>query len=246
MKRFGLIGQKLGHSFSQRYFTEKFAREGMSDHRYDLYELPQISALPALLANTTNLCGLNVTIPYKIEVMQYLDDIDEAAAAIGAVNVIKISPDGRLKGYNSDYDGFRTSLLQFLNGDLQLQALVLGKGGAARAVCHALHTLNIEYKVVSRKPDSQGLTYADLLPVHFRKHRLIVNATPVGMYPAVEECPPIDYASIGHSHYLYDLVYNPEETLFMQKGKAAGAKVLNGLPMLYGQAEKAWEIWQNA
>ena len=248
MRLFALIGYPLTHSFSKKYFTEKFEKEGIAESKYELLELPDYHNFPALIAAHPTLVGLNVTIPHKQNVIPFLDELDEASAArIGAVNTIKILPDGRLKGFNTDYYGFRLSLEQWLAG-LQLQApslraLVLGNGGAAKAVLTALTDLGIEYQIVSRQSASTTLGYDQLTPEIMATYRLIINTSPVGTYPKVDECPAIPYQYVGENHLLYDLVYNPAETLFLQKGKQNGAHTHNGLPMLHLQAEKAWEIW---
>jgi shikimate dehydrogenase len=244
MQRYGLIGKKLGHSFSKRYFTGKFEREGIADATYELYELATIAELPQLLQNQPDLVGLNVTVPYKETVMPFLDELDEAAARIGAVNTIKITA-GRTKGYNTDYIGFRDSLEQFYPATQNSRALVLGTGGASKAVVAALQDLQINYTILSRQAGQGQLTYADLTPELLKQYQLIVNTTPLGMYPAVENCPELPYEALSAQHYLYDLVYNPEQTLFLEKGKSAGSQTINGLQMLYGQAEAAWQIWQN-
>jgi shikimate dehydrogenase len=251
MRKFGLIGYPLSHSFSKKYFGEKFAQANIHDAVYDLYELPQIAQLPALLAQNPEICGLNVTIPYKETVIPYLNQLSESARAIGAVNVIKINHQQELIGYNSDYEGFLNSLKshlqtwEFLRADLK--ALVLGTGGAAKAVKTALQTLQIPFQVVSRQtnPAQQIIGYEDLNQIQLSDYQLIINTTPVGMYPLIEHCPPIPYHLLSPQYFLYDLVYNPQDTLFLQKGKDLGAKTVNGLEMLYGQAEKAWEIWNS-
>jgi shikimate dehydrogenase len=244
MRRYGLIGKKLGHSFSKRYFTEKFEKGGIRDAVYELYELPDIAEVPELLAREPELVGLNVTVPYKEAVIPYLDELDESAAKIGAVNTIRIK-DGRTKGYNTDFIGFRDTLQQFYPEEARGQALVLGTGGAAKAVWAALKALAIPYTSVSRNPAAGELAYeavtAEILP----RYNLLINTTPLGMAPDTESAPAIPYHALTARHYLYDLVYNPEETLFLQKGRTAGAETLNGLPMLHGQAEAAWQIWNN-
>jgi len=242
MRKFGLIGQKLGHSFSKRYFTEKFAREGVRDAAYELYELPEVGELTWLLKREPELVGLNVTVPYKEQVLPLLDELDEAAARIGAVNTIKING-GRTKGYNTDYIGFKESLEAFYPEAERGQALVLGTGGAAKAVWAALEALHIPHMRVSRKEAEHQLSYAQLTPELLQKYNLIINTTPLGMYPQVGEAPELPYESITGRHYCYDLVYNPQQTLFLQQAADRGAKVLNGLPMLHGQAEAAWNIW---
>jgi shikimate dehydrogenase len=243
MRKFGLIGKKLAHSFSKKYFTEKFVRENIADAQFDLYELPQAEDFLQLVADTPELCGVTVTIPYKLEVMPLLHAIDPVAERIGAVNVIKISSDGQLTGYNSDYYGFRVSLERLLP-HRDFHALVLGTGGASRAVCTALEDLGIAYTQGSRKAEGPGqMDYETLKIKGLHDYRLIINTTPLGTYPQVAECPDLPYHQLGPGHYLHDLVYNPEMTRFMQLGHDQGAKVKNGLEMLHEQAEEAWRIW---
>lgn len=247
--RYGLIGYPLTHSFSKKYFTEKFAREGIANSRYDLFEMPDITALPALL-QTPGLVGLNVTIPHKQSVFPYLDRLDVSAERVGAVNVIQIEADGSRTGYNSDYYGFRQSLQDWLRllgvpTDV-LRALILGTGGASKAVAAALTDLGIPFKRVSRTGSQAGtdpLTY-DQLPNLIDSYRLIINTSPVGTYPHTDHAPQLPYHLLTSQHLLYDLVYNPAETLFMRRGQERGAATHNGLRMLELQAEKAWEIWQ--
>lgn len=244
----GLIGYPLGHSFSARYFNEKFEREGISGH-YDLYPIRSIDELPSLLAQHPELSGLNVTIPYKEQIIPLLDEISENAQKIGAVNVVRIlrQEDGtpRLTGYNSDTTGFSDSLAPLLRPDIK-RALVLGTGGASKAVAHSLRGFGIEATFVSRNPgqhDTEAIGYEDLTEEVISKNLLIVNTTPLGMYPKTEAAPDIPYRFITANHICYDLVYNPELTLFMKKSAEHGATVKNGLEMLHRQAEKAWEIW---
>lgn len=250
---FALIGFPLSHSFSKGYFTEKFKQMGLSDtHAYETLEIENIENFPQLLANHSNLCGLNVTIPHKLNVIQFLDGLDDSAKKVGAVNVIKFikseTEKTKLIGYNSDYYGFKKSLEEFFKiSNLQspisnLKALVLGNGGAAKAVYAALTDLGIAYKVVSRTKTEENLCYEDLTGV-IADYQLIINCSPIGTYPKSEQCPNIPYELLTKNHFLYDLVYNPAETLFLQKGKAQGCAVQNGLPMLHYQAEKAWDIW---
>ncbi|TPG67030.1 shikimate dehydrogenase family protein [Hymenobacter nivis] len=244
MREFALIGRSLSHSFSQTYFTQKFRDLGLADCRYNLHELPTAAELPALLRANPGLRGLNVTVPYKQDVLPLLDEVVPAAARIGAVNVIDVRPDGRLVGHNTDYIGFRESLRRFFPGaGPHTPALVLGMGGAAKAVEAALHDLGIPYQLVGRRPGGPGLTYADLTPAVLAAHPLLINATPVGTFPHVDEAPDLPYGALGPGHYLYDLVYNPSETAFMARGRAAGAQVKNGYEMLCLQAEAAWDIW---
>ena len=242
MKRFGLIGKKLGHSFSAKYFAEKFEREGLQECDYSLYELPEIECVKEFML-TPDLVGFNVTIPYKQQIIPYLDALDAQAREVGAVNCVKIERDGRRVGYNTDVDGIRLSLDKLLGGEKVGSALVLGTGGASQAVQYVLRERGISYKVVSREKDKADLTYDDLTQEVMATHRLIINASPVGMYPACENCPDIPYAMLSGSHYLFDLVYNPLTTRFMELGAEQGAATLSGIDMLYAQAESAWRIW---
>ena len=247
MNLYGLIGYPLTHSFSKRYFSDKFEREGISESSYDLYEMLTLDALPNLLKKP-GLIGLNVTIPFKKEVLHLLDELDDASARrIGAVNTIKIYADGSTKGFNTDYYGFRQSLLEWLDrhGEIakDFKALILGNGGAAKAVQVAFRDLGIEYRMVSRQKADDSLLYEALTEEILNEHLLVVNTTPLGTYPNVEGCPSLPYELITKKHYLYDLVYNPAETTFLKNGKARGASIQNGLKMLELQAEKAWEIW---
>ena len=215
-------------------------------HQYKLFELPNIQELPQLLKNEPNLKGLNVTIPHKQAVMPFLDGLDASAEKVGAVNVIKFMEDGRLIGYNSDYYGFKTSLEDFLSeGNVSsIKALVLGNGGAGKAVVATLKDVGIDYKTVSRTKSEDNISY-DEIPALMADYQLIINCSPVGTYPKSDQCPDIPYESLTENYFLYDLVYNPLETLFLQKGKDQGAKTHNGLSMLHLQAEKAWEIWHS-
>ena len=243
MRKFGLIGLPLAQSFSKKYFTAKFEKEGI-DAAYELYELQDITEFTGLLLEP-DLCGLNVTIPYKEQVMRYLDELDETAAEIGAVNVIKIMRlDGKLylKGYNSDAIGFETSLLPFLKS-YHRKALILGTGGASKAIDYVLRRLGIETTFVSRTAKSGMLTYDQLKEYILSDHLLIVNSTPVGTFPHSDECLDIPYELLTDKHLLFDVVYNPAESLFLRKGREKGAAVLNGEGMLIGQAVAAWEIW---
>jgi shikimate dehydrogenase len=244
MRTFGLIGYPLSQSFSKRYFTEKFAREGIQDAVYELFPLETIQAFPDLIAQQPGLCGLNVTIPYKEAVIPFLDAMDAGAAAIGAVNVIKVEA-GRLTGYNSDAHGFEVSLRRFLekNNARPGRALVLGTGGAAKAVVWVLERLGIDSLFVSRSEGPGRIAYTDLDAHHFEAYPLIINTTPVGMAPNMADCPPIPYHLLSAGNLLYDLVYNPEQTLFLQRGFEAGCPVVNGMEMLYLQAERAWAVW---
>lgn len=242
MKRFGLIGKKLGHSFSAKYFAEKFEREGLQECDYSLYELPEIECVKEFML-TPDLVGFNVTIPYKQQIIPYLDALDAQAREVGAVNCVKIERDGRRVGYNTDVDGIRLSLDKLLGGEKVGSALVLGTGGAAQAVQYVLRERGVNYKVVSRDANKADLIYDDLDQEVMSAHRLIINASPVGMYPACDNAPNIPYAMLSGSHFLFDLVYNPLTTRFMELGAEQGAATLSGIDMLYAQAESAWKIW---
>ncbi|HPF90747.1 MAG TPA: shikimate dehydrogenase [Flavobacteriales bacterium] len=243
MARFGLIGEHLGHSFSQAYFTEKFAREGLTDHRYQLYELKGVEELPGLIATTPDLRGLNVTIPYKRAVMRLLQAVDPVAAAVGAVNTIRIE-EGRCTGHNTDVEGFRAMLLPMI-GEQRPRALVLGSGGASRAVVYVLRELGIKFRVVSRSRGTGDITWDLLDPALVGVCPLIINTTPLGMFPAVDELPAVPMDGIGPRHVLLDLIYNPERTRFLAEGASRGAQVANGLVMLHAQAEAAWRVWNS-
>ena len=242
MNIYGLIGHPLSHSFSKKYFTEKFVKENITDCEFLLFDISNIKEFRNVLVQNPNLKGLSVTIPYKETVMEYLDEIDDEAQQIGAVNTIKIEGK-KLIGYNTDYFGFKQSLKPFLEIS-QERALILGTGGASKAVFYALNSLNIKCLFVSRNPKNDNeISYEDVNEYVIRNHQIIVNTTPVGTFPNVNEKPAINYNEITSKHLLYDLVYNPAETQFLKEGKQCGAMVLNGLQMLQLQAEKAWEIW---
>ena len=241
MRRFGLIGKTLSHSFSKNYFTQKFVREHIDNCRYDLFELPAIEDLPALLHSHPDLEGLNVTIPYKQEVIPYLDETSEVVQEIGACNCIKITG-GKLVGFNTDVVGFKNSLEPYLL-PIHNRALVLGTGGAAKAVQYALKQLQIEYKLVSRRKTSDGLGYEDIGEEILDQYPLIINTTPLGTYPNVDEAPPIPYTYLSPRHLLFVLVFNPAKTKFLQNGEAQGARIANGHEMLVLQAEESWRIW---
>lgn len=243
MRRFGLIGRPLGHSASASYFTEKFSKEGISDCAYALYELPEIGALTGLLEQHPDLCGLNVTIPYKREVIPYLDAVSPEAQAIGAVNCIRRTPDGRLEGFNTDIIGLREALSELLGFAEPGEALILGTGGASQAVQYALAERGIPFALVSRDPTKGNYTYDNLPCEVVERSHLIINASPVGTYPNVTEAPRIPYAYLTPDHYLLDLVYNPEVTQFLDYGRQRGAHVLNGRTMFVEQAEASWRIW---
>lgn len=245
MQKYGLIGYPLGHSFSKNYFNQKFESEKI-DAEYVNFPIPDIKDFKNVLKENPELCGLNVTLPYKTQVMQYLDEIDDDAKQIGAVNVIKFTKGlfgkWKLKGYNTDVIGFTRSISPLLTAEHK-KALILGTGGASKAVRHGLQQLGLEATFVSRRPADWVITYEDLTPEVMSEYKVIVNTTPVGMFPNINECPDIPYECLTPSHLLYDLLYNPDETLFMKKGLEKGATVKNGLEMLLLQAFAAWEVW---
>jgi shikimate dehydrogenase len=245
MDKYGLIGYPLGHSFSISYFNQKFSDEGI-DARYENFEIPSIDQLQEILDTTPNLKGLNVTIPYKERVMEYLDSVTPEAQAIGAVNVIRVSHEGknvRLKGYNSDVIGFTQSIEPMLDKKWHKKALILGTGGASKAINYGLKSLGLETVYVSRYQRPHTVQYENITPEVVREYNVIVNCTPVGMYPHTEECPPLPYEAMDQHTILYDLIYNPDETLFMKRGREQGADVKNGLEMLLLQAFASWEFW---
>lgn len=245
-KIFGLIGQTVSHSFSKSYFDEKFFREGLRDHHYELFPLKDIQEIESLIENTKGLAGLNVTIPYKEQVLDHLDEIDPAAKKIGAVNVIKIQ-NGKRKGFNTDMDAFYETIEKWLPKDKTYKALILGTGGSSKSVQEALIKLKIPYKLVSRDGSKGNYTYKDLEknPGIISESNLIINTTPLGMHPNTNAMPPIDYELLTSGHYVYDLIYNPARTMFLQKAEMRGATAKNGLEMLHVQAEKSWGIWNN-
>ncbi len=241
MKRFGLIGRTLKHSFSQAYFTKKFAEAGINDCVYQNFELSAINELPPLFERYPDLKGVNVTIPYKEDVLPYLAAMDEVVKEIGACNCIK-ADGGRLMGYNTDVVGFGQSLEPKLKPHHR-KALVLGTGGASKAIAFVLEQLNIRYALVSRTKAGTSLCYDDLTEELVADHPLIINTTPLGMYPKMETSPAIPYQAITPAHFLYDIVYNPEKTVFLLEGEKQGAQICNGYEMLIGQAEESWRIW---
>lgn len=248
MELYGLLGYPLGHSFSAKYFAEKFQKEGI-EAVYHNFEYPSVEEAMRFLLAQSNLQGFNVTIPYKQDVIPYLSGLSSEAEAIGAVNVVcvKRSESGKniLYGCNSDVIGFRESIRPLLRTDVHKRALVLGTGGASKAVVHGLRQLGIEPMYVSRSASAGKLTYADLTEDVMKSYKVVVNCSPVGMYPKVDHCPDIPYQWLTPDHLLYDLVYNPLETLFMKRGAEHGAVVKNGLEMLHLQAEAAWDMWHH-
>ena len=240
MDKYGIIGNPLGHSFSKGFFTEKFAREGI-DAEYLNFQIPEIGKLTEVLQENLELRGINVTLPYKTEVIPFLDELSDEAREIGAVNVVQIR-NGHLKGFNSDIIGFTRSIQPLLKPHHR-KALILGTGGASRAIRVGLTRLGLKWKYVSRTPREGMITYEDITAETLREYEVIVNCSPVGMFPKVDECPAIPYEFLTQDNLLYDLVYNPENTLFMKKGALQGAVVKNGLEMLHLQAIASWEFW---
>lgn len=240
MTKYGIIGYPLGHSFSKGFFTEKFARESI-DAQYLNFEIPDVAMLPDVLRNNPELRGLNVTLPHKQAVIPLLDEMSEEAKEIGAVNVIRVR-NGKLKGFNSDIIGFTNSIKPLLMPHHK-KALILGTGGASKAICVGLNRLGIEWTYVSRSPREGMITYEDITAGTLQAYTVIVNCSPVGMFPNVAQAPEIPYNCLSDKHLLFDLVYNPEETLFMKKGREQGATVKNGLEMLHLQAVASWDFW---
>ncbi|WP_314205145.1 shikimate dehydrogenase [Capnocytophaga bilenii] len=243
MKTYALIGRNISYSFSRNYFSEKFLREGITDSLYINFDIQTLDELPALLKATPTLKGMNVTIPYKRDIISLLAAIEPTAHQIGAVNTIKPTPIG-LIGYNTDYYGFTESLKPLLQLH-HTQALILGTGGASGAVAYSLQQLGIGYTFVSRNPKEGQLSYHQLTPAIIEAHTLIINCTPLGTYPNITDCPPLPYQYLSGQHLLYDLIYNPTQTTFLALGAQQGATTCNGQKMLELQAEKAWEIWNS-
>ena len=242
MKRYGLIGHPLKHSFSRDLFTEKFEYEGL-DCRYQNFDLKTIEELHDVMERYPDLCGFNVTIPYKEAIIPFLDDIDETAKQVGAVNVVKIE-NGKLKGYNTDVYGFEQLLARAINGKAIEHALLLGTGGASKAVQYVLKQRQIPYSIVSRSSEKGDFTYDTLTDAILKQNHLIINTTPLGMAPRIDDFPDIHYQALNNKHILIDLIYNPKETAFMSLGKTWGAKVYGGMQMFEEQAKKTWELWQ--
>lgn len=245
MDKYGLIGYPLGHSFSISYFNQMFQDENI-DAVYENFEIPSIDELPEVLDSNPNLCGLNVTIPYKEKVLSFLDSISPEARAIGAVNVIRVIHEGRttkLKGYNSDVIGFTKSIEPMLERQWHKKALILGTGGASKAIDYGLRNLGLETVFVSRYERPGTIQYESITPDVVKEYNVIVNCTPLGMYPKTEVCPQLPYEAMDQHTILYDLIYNPDETLFMKRGAEYGAQTKNGLEMLLLQAFASWEFW---
>ena len=245
MKRYGLLGKELSYSFSADYFSEKFSTENINNSEYLNFEIDTIEGFPEQLAKNKNLSGLNVTIPYKESVIPYLDEIDSVAAAIGAVNTIKFEANGKLIGYNTDVIGFRNSIKPFLDPN-HTRALIFGTGGASKAIAYVLSNLGIPFYFVSRNPSSaKEINYTDLDSSSIESFRFLINCTPLGTFPNVNEIIPIDTNAIGAKHLVYDLVYNPKESNLLKIAKQQGAIAVNGLSMLKIQAEESWRIWNS-
>ena len=243
--KFGLLGKNISYSFSSGYFTKKFEKLNLKKHKYVNFDIPEIKDFPSIIEETPNLKGMNVTIPYKEEVIQYLDKLDETAKEIGAVNTIKFTKRGDLKGYNTDIFGFENSIKPFLKKHHK-KALILGTGGASKAVAYAFKRNDIKFKFVSRNPSEKNqISYKDLSEEILEEYTVIVNCSPIGTFPNVNDAPKIPYQFITDKHLLFDLIYNPEETAFLKKGKEKGAAIKNGYQMLELQAEEAWRIWND-
>ncbi len=241
---YGLLGKSLGHSFSKDYFTEKFSKLNIND-TYQNIELDDISKISEFIHNHKNLKGFNVTVPYKESIIPYLNDLDETAREVGAVNTVKVYNDGKLKGFNTDVVGFKAIISQLSVISKRGTALILGSGGASKAVQYVLRKENIAFKIASRNSNKSGVIgYNDINSSGFAPYSIIINTTPVGMFPNVDECLALPYSTIEPYHVFIDLIYNPEETLFLKNATLNGAVTFNGMKMLHEQAEAAWEIWR--
>jgi len=243
--KFGLLGKNISYSFSRKYFSEKFQELGLNDYKYFNFDIPEIEEFPFLLYHKEDeFRGLNVTIPYKESIIRYLDEVDIDAKKIGAVNTIKVTDDNKLIGYNTDFYGFQKSIEPLLKKH-HTKALILGTGGASKAIAYALNEMKIEYKFVSRKVAENMFLYSMLTKEIMEEYPLIVNCSPIGTHPNINESPNIPYEFLTKNHLLFDLIYNPDETKFLAEGKKRGAIIKNGLEMLQLQAEKSWEIWNS-
>ena len=243
MRKFGLLGKNIAYSFSRKYFNDKFENEKI-EAEYVNFDIPEITDFPLIITKNPTLSGMNVTIPYKLEVMNFLDDLSADAKEIEAVNVIKFENGGKLIGHNTDFIGFRDSLKPHLRPQ-HTHALILGTGGASKAVAHALKTIGISYKFVSRSASEEQYSYSELTEEIIQKYSLVINTTPLGTAPNTDQCPDIPYQHINKNHLVFDLIYNPAETKFMSNSKKQGATAVNGHKMLELQAEAAWAIWNS-
>ncbi|UUC45500.1 shikimate dehydrogenase family protein [Flavobacterium cerinum] len=241
-RRFGLLGKNISYSFSKKYFTEKFENLELDNYSYVNFDIDTIDRFSSILSDTKNLKGMNVTIPYKETVIPFLTKLSGNASLIGAVNTIRITKKGETKGYNTDFYGFKKALKPMLKKHHK-KALILGTGGASKAIAYALQKLKIEYDFVSRNATECEFSYSELTAVVFNDYQIIINTTPLGTFPNIKDCPDLDYSLFTDKHIAFDLVYNPEETEFLHRAKSHGAKTKNGYEMLVFQAEKAWEIW---
>ena len=243
--KFGLLGKDISYSFSRKYFSEKFEKLGLNNFKYSNLDIPEIEEFPFLLYHREDeYQGINVTIPYKESVMRYLHEIDEEAKIIGAVNTIKVTNDNKLFGYNTDFYGFQKSIEPFIK-DHHKKALILGTGGASKAIAYALQKMNIAYKFVSRSVAEDKFLYSMLNQQVLEEYTVIINCTPIGTFPNVDESPNIPFEFITEKHLLFDLIYNPEQSKFLKEGLKRGAAIKNGYEMLELQAEKSWEIWNS-
>jgi shikimate dehydrogenase len=248
MRKFGLIGFPLGHSFSKQYFSDKFISESIPDCSYENFELKPLEKIKGLIQHNPELCGLNITIPYKSEIIKYLNNADNEAIEIGAVNVIKIvrkADKPFLKGFNTDIFGFRESLTAHLHGRKINNAIILGTGGSSKAIAYVLKKIGIGIIQISRRSGGGHITYNELTDKMLIENELIINTTPLGMFPDIDKKPDLNYKCLNENHILFDLVYNPSVTAFLKKGKEQGCKIIGGLEMLHLQAEKSWEIWND-
>ncbi|CAM4221053.1 shikimate dehydrogenase [Zobellia roscoffensis] len=242
--RFGLIGKDISYSFSRGYFTEKFSNMGLEDHSYENFDFQAIEEIKDVLKNSDDIYGMNVTIPYKQQVMPFLDELDKEAEKIGAVNTIQFTENG-LKGFNTDAYGFKNAMMPFLKPHHD-KALILGTGGASKAVAYVLGELGISYTFVSRSPGNNKISYDQVTKNVLKDHTILVNCTPLGTHPNIEERPSLPYEFLSDQHFLFDLIYNPEKTAFLTAGEAKGAQICNGLRMLELQADRSWQIWQES
>lgn len=248
MRKFGLVGFPLGHSFSQKYFSDKFLSESISGCSYENFELESLDLLDYIVLSDSEIAGLNITIPYKTEILNYVDIADDEAVKVGAVNVLKIKyANGRrtIKGFNTDIFGFEESLVPLLGGRKINSAIILGTGGSSKAVAYVLKKLGIDILHVSRNPESESLSYRELTDKSLMENKLIINTTPLGMFPDTASLPDINYDTLSSGHILFDLVYNPEITSFLKEGEKRGCLIAGGLKMLHLQAERSWEIWND-